>query len=109
MLSSLLILISLYFSYSAAQYEINEVYDARLGQSAKLLLLGMPVDDGERSMAESQQVFDTWMQRISQQSQAKGHDDPTTFGHPYEKKILFQFYRNGLLIWGSNPQGGSIL
>ncbi|KOE82107.1 histidine kinase [Vibrio alginolyticus] len=108
MLSSLLILISLYFSYSAAQYEINEVYDARLGQSAKLLLLGMPVDDGERSMAESQQVFDTWMQRISQQSQAKGHDDPTTFGHPYEKKILFQFYRNGLLIWGSNPEVGKI-
>ncbi|MDF4796823.1 two-component sensor histidine kinase, partial [Vibrio parahaemolyticus] len=43
LLVSALLLISLYFSFQSAKHEVEEVYDARLGQSAKLMLLTLSI------------------------------------------------------------------
>lgn len=101
-LSSVLILISLFFSFMASQHEIEEVYDARLGQSAKLLLLGIPLEEQGLEATKARQMLNTWMERIS--AQAKDDDDATAFGHPYERNILVQFYLNGQLTWSSIPE-----
>lgn len=101
LLSSGLILLSLFFSFSASQHEIEEVYDARLGQSAKMLLLGMPFKEEGLEARRASQILDTWMQRIK--AQAGSDDSPTTFGHPYERNILIQFYHSGELVWSSIP------
>lgn len=101
LLSSVLILISLFFSFVASQHEIEEVYDARLGQSAKLLLLGIPLEEQGLEAVKARETLNTWMDRIS--AQANGDDDATAFGHPYERNILVQFYLNGQLTWSSIP------
>ncbi|MCG6217545.1 ATP-binding protein [Vibrio furnissii] len=101
LLSTVLILVSLFFSFTASQHEIEEVYDARLGQSAKMLLLGMPVKEDGLEARRASEILDTWMARIAKQS--KGGDSPTTFGHPYERNILIQFYLSGELVWSSIP------
>jgi len=106
LLSSALILISLLFSFSSSRHEIQEVYDARLGQTGKMLLLSMPVSEQNLSKKQTRAMFDNWMQRIS--IDAKGDDDPTPFGHPYEQNILVQFYLNDNLLWGSIPEVGNI-
>ncbi len=105
-LSSILILISLLFSFSSSRHEIQEVYDARLGQSAKMLLLSMPISEQSLEKDEAKAMFDVWMQRISKQ--AKGDDDPTPFGHPYEQNILVQFYLGNTFIWSSIPAIGNL-
>lgn len=105
-LSSVLILICLYFSFSYSKHEIEEVYDARLGQSAKMLLLSMPISEQPMQSEHTRELFDNWMKRIA--LQAKGDDDPTPFGHPYEQHILVQFYIAGELIWSSIPEIGNL-
>lgn len=102
LLSTVLILISLIFSFSSSRHEIEEVYDARLGQSAKMLLLSMPISEQPFLSDHTRELFDNWMNRIA--LQAKNDDDPTPFGHPYEQNILVQFYIAGELIWSSIPE-----
>lgn len=100
-LSSILILISLLFSFSSSRHEIQEVYDARLGQSAKMLLLSLPISEQSLETEQTRQLFDVWEKRIS--AQAKGNDAPTPFGHPYEQNILVQFYLGKSFVWSSIP------
>ncbi|MGL6026273.1 MAG: ATP-binding protein [Vibrio sp.] len=94
-------LVSLCLSYFNARHEVAEVYDASLGQSAKLLL--MATADPASPLLDHQQreYFDLWMQHI--QRLAKADDDTATlFGHPYEQYLLFQFYRDGQLLFSSD-------
>jgi len=98
-LVSVLLIISLYFSFNSAKREVEEVYDARLGQSAKLMLLAMSLSNAEKGVLNQRNDFDLWMQRIEQLAE---HDSqPTPFGHPYEQFLVFQFYRDGKLLWSS--------
>ncbi len=90
-LSGGLLLVSLYFSYSNAKHEVTEVYDARLGQSAKLLLMATSVSGQKMAMKDQREHFDSWMENIQRLSKAK-EDVATLFGHPYEQYFLFQFY-----------------
>jgi len=106
LLSSILILMSQLMSFFSSRDEIEEVYDARLGQSAKMLLLSMPITDKSLHSERTKELFDGWMDRISEQ--AKGDDKATTFGHPYEQNILVQFYLGGNLVWGSIPGIGNL-
>ena len=102
LLVSTLLLISLYFSFHSAKHEVEEVYDARLGQSAKLMLLTLSITTKENSLANHRELFDQWMQDI--ELLAKADDDKATkFGHPYEQNLVFQFYRNNKLLWSSSP------
>ncbi|KGY13006.1 histidine kinase [Vibrio tubiashii] len=103
LLVSTLLLISLYFSFQSAKHEVEEVYDARLGQSAKLMLLTLSISTETETLANHRELFDQWMTNIA--SLARSDDDiATTFGHPYEQNLIFQFYRDGKLIWTSTPE-----
>ncbi|MEH0371582.1 sensor histidine kinase [Vibrio mimicus] len=94
-------LISLYFSYTNAKHEVAEVYDARLGQSAKLLLMATSVSGKALAAQDQRKHFDQWMDNIQRLS--KSNDDVATlFGHPYEQYFLFQFYRDGKLLLSSD-------
>ncbi len=99
---SILLIISLYFSFNSAKYEVEEVYDARLGQSAKLMLLATSLSNAENGVLNQREDFDLWMQRIGQLAE---HDNqPTPYGHPYEQNLVFQFYRAGTLQWSSSSE-----
>ncbi|WNJ97874.1 ATP-binding protein [Vibrio ruber] len=98
-LSSVFILISLFFSYSSSHHEILEVYDARLGQTAKLFLLSLPDSGTLKVSSENVRQLDGWMQNIRD---AHSGDEATAYGHPYEQKLLIQLYRDGKVVWGSH-------
>ncbi|SMS02987.1 Sensor protein QseC [Vibrio mangrovi] len=100
-LSSIFILISLFFSYSSSHHEILEVYDARMGQTAKLFLLSLPDSGALRESSENVRQLDSWMKNIQA---AHSDDDETAYGHPYEQKVLIQLYRDGRVVWGSHPR-----
>lgn len=101
LLSTGLMLISLYFSYTNAKHEVAEVYDARLGQSAKLLLMATSVSGKALAAQDQRKHFDQWMENIQRLSKAND-DVATLFGHPYEQYFLFQFYRDGKLLFSSD-------
>ncbi|AMG02571.1 sensor histidine kinase [Vibrio mimicus] len=94
-------LLSLYFSYTNAKHEVAEVYDARLGQSAKLLLMATSVSGKALAAQDQRKHFDQWMENIQRLSKAND-DVATLFGHPYEQYFLFQFYRDGKLLFSSD-------
>ncbi len=107
LLSTALILITLFFSFGSARKEIKEVYDARLGQSAKLLLLNYSLLSSKTDRESYQATFEDWMNSIHRLA-PDDDDGPTQFGHPYEQNIVFQFYQQGDLLWSSDPNMGEI-
>lgn len=107
LLALALVVLSLYYSFQAARHEIKEVYDARLGQTAKLLLLTTSVSATTLADEAHQHQFDQWMNSIRRLS-AADDDKDTTYGHPYEQNILFQFYQHDRLLWSSNKQVGPL-
>lgn len=108
LLSSCLILVSLIFSYLGSQHEIREVYDARLGQEAKMALLSLPPVIAHLDTPESKRQLARWMGKLDRSSKANGGEDPTKYGHPYEHKIVIQYYRDGQLLWSSLPHIGAL-
>lgn len=98
-LVSALLMISLYFSFNSARHEVDEVYDARLGQSAKLILLAISLSDNQEGIVNHRQQFDSWMDNIRQLS--VNDEEATVYGHPYEQNLVFQLYRAGKLLWSS--------
>lgn len=92
-------MLSLVFSYFGARHEIKEVYDARLGLSAKQLLLTLPEMTPEQR-TKLQSRFNHWMAQLEQFQQQTGHES-SSLGHAYELNLLVQFYRDGELQWNS--------
>ncbi|MDO6705069.1 ATP-binding protein [Photobacterium sp. 1_MG-2023] len=90
--SALLIAISWSLIFAEAKHEIHEIYDARLSQSAKLLALSAP-QLLQMPSKELERFYDAWYLSIS--SYAGQNDDvPTPYGHPYEQKLMFQFFND---------------
>ena len=96
-------------SYKDAEHEIEELFDAQLAQTARLLE-GMVARDMPRAARESlQRALD----------QASGAGDATRPGHRYEGKLAFQVWSDGGavvlrsasapadLVAGLPPQSGS--
>ncbi|NIY82615.1 ATP-binding protein [Vibrio hepatarius] len=96
--------LTLLFSAMSTKHETQEVYDARLGQTAKLLLLTISSFESQLSQASIQSQFEAWMEKIRQLSDSD--DDPTVYGHPYENNIVFQLYKNNALVWSSRKDAG---
>lgn len=108
LLASCLILVSLVFSYLGSRHEIREVYDARLGQEAKMALLSLPPVIAHLDTPASKKQLTDWMGQLDRNSKANGGEDPTKYGHPYERKIVIQYYREGRLLWSSLPEIGPL-
>ncbi|WP_240531975.1 ATP-binding protein [Salinivibrio sp. YCSC6] len=81
--------------YSEARHEINEVYDARLGQSAKTLALSV-MSWGDQPPDNFTQSYTHWLNAIT--ANAKNDDTTTPFGHPYEDNLFFQYRVNDALV-----------
>lgn len=92
---SLLILLSWTFIFYETSLEIDEVYDARLGQSSKILALSAPTLIEALNNDKTLHYDD----RISDILRFASDDDSVTpYGHPYEQNILFQFYIDDKIV-----------
>lgn len=101
-LSALFLLISFHFSYQASHHEINEVYDARLGQTAKIFLLNSPSPNAYQSEHEFNSQFEHWLKAIDRL--AHNESQATRYGHPYENNMVIQVYQGTSLRWSSQPE-----
>ncbi|EMN6208938.1 sensor histidine kinase N-terminal domain-containing protein [Vibrio vulnificus] len=101
LLSCFLLIMTMYFSYSSAQHEVGEVYDARLGQTAKLMLMAWSIAPEKDSLQQHQQQFEQWRTNLRRLAR-EDDDEGTAFGHPYEQNLVLQFFRHGDLIWSSD-------
>ncbi|WP_407333645.1 ATP-binding protein [Enterovibrio sp. 27052020O] len=94
-LSSLLVLGSWFFMYTETRHEIDEVFDAHLGQSAKTLALAA-MSWGDSPPKKLDEIYADWFSSINKM--AVDEETATPYGHPYEKKVLFQYLSNGKLV-----------
>lgn len=80
-------LLTLVFSLYATQSEINEVYDAQLAQSAKLIagITGNKLSPSEHNI----EITEGW---------AELDDEITPFGHKYETNVFFSIFINQTLV-----------
>ncbi|OOF08275.1 two-component sensor histidine kinase [Salinivibrio sp. PR919] len=90
-----LMFVSWLLVYSEARHEINEVYDARLGQSAKTLALSV-MSWGDQPPDNFTQSYTHWLNAIT--ANAKDDDTTTPFGHPYEDNLFFQYRVSDALV-----------
>ncbi|WP_354623123.1 ATP-binding protein [Psychromonas sp. MME2] len=97
-ITTLLVLISWAFIVQQSKDEVTEVYDARLGESAKVLalaipnILAMPAEQGEN-------LYAYWFKGIQN---VVDHKAPkTNFGHIYEENLIFQFYQDNKVVFKS--------
>jgi len=98
-IATLLSFISWIFVFYATKNEIDEVYDARLGQSAKILALSMPsIMDLAPDIRNK--VYADWSDMISNVDEDK-IDKLPALGHPYEQNLFFQFYTDGHIVFKS--------
>lgn len=74
------------YNYHDSRREINEVYDAHLAQNARLLqgVMNLPVQEGSREM-----LYQAFNEALSK---AGRHQ----VGHPYESKLAFQVWADGV-------------
>lgn len=99
-----LLAVSMAWSYRSIQHEVAEVFDAQLAQYARLLRQSAdyPSTDSEPLVTD---LFDI-------PSSARG-GDAQNWGHPYERNIAFQIWRDGRLAMRSSsapehPWGGDL-
>lgn len=88
--ATVLIAISWSLIFAESKHEIDEIFDARLGQSAKLLALSAP-QLLKMPAEQMDQFYEDWYRGISNHA-SFSDDDPTPFGHPYEQKLMFQLF-----------------
>ncbi len=100
------IVIALYFNYQSSHHEVYEVYDARLGQTAKLFLSTLASDDNTFDTSLMDERLEHWMAQIKALS--NGENESTMYGHPYEENILIRIYRDNHVVWDSQPGIGKI-
>lgn len=99
------IVIALYFNYQSSHHEVYEVYDARLGQTAKLFLSTLASDDSLDTTGMDERLKH-WMGQI--QTLSHGKNESTMYGHPYEENILIRIYQDNHIVWDSQPDIGTI-
>jgi len=104
---ALLMAAAVVMSYQSVSYETEELYDAELAQSARVLesLLSIeldfagPVRPGEISPEE----------RVITAPNVSSIEEYDQFGHKYEKKLAFRVWsRKGTLLLGSGEKSGML-
>ena len=81
------------YNFHDSRREINEVYDAHLAQNARLLqgVMSLPVQDGSRDALYL--AF----------NEALGKAGRHQVGHPYESKLAFQVWQDGVGLLVHTP------
>ena len=78
-------------SYLDAEEEIQELFDAELARSARLLLSLSQAGFDKVNVSELQ----NYLQENKLQDDLITESEDSSAGHSYEKKILFQIFANG--------------
>lgn len=97
----LFLTIAISVTYLFARHEIEEVYDAHLSQSAKMLQSFMTNLSNETLNSQQHSLYQAWFDAMV--TARLSDSQVQTAGHPYEQNFIFQIYQNGNLIWQSNP------
>jgi two-component system sensor histidine kinase QseC len=98
-IATLLIFTSWIFVFHETKNEVDEVYDARLGQLAKILALSMPsVMDLAPSARDK--IYADWSRVISDVDKDKIDSFPSV-EHPDDQNLFFQFYTDGHMVFKS--------
>lgn len=86
------------YNYHDSSHEINEVYDAHLAQNARLLqgVMSMPVQEGSREA-----LYEAF-------NDALGKAGRHQVGHPYESKLAFQVWGEGMALLVHTPSAPPI-
>lgn len=106
LIGSAMILIVGVLVYQEARHEIDEVYDARLGQEAKTLALGIrPLLALPPLQRDT--LFEHWYRQILSVA-GDSQDTGTDFGHPYEQNMLFQVLRGQDQVLLNSPSVSSV-
>jgi len=91
-------------SYTKAGYEADELFDAELAQTARILraTLTLPQEDGFDEPALSTREITThdWSQGVVEDDEEE--QERTRLGHSYERKIMFQVARQGKVLMRSD-------
>lgn len=101
----LALLLSAWLSFSRARYEVDELFDAELAKTARVLRSTVSVATdiaAKNGTASSPIMISThdWAKQIAN-PETTG-DERTRFGHSYEHKIMFKILRNNTLIMASD-------
>lgn len=91
-------------SYTKAGYEADELFDAELAQTARILraTLTLPQEDGFDEPALNIREISThdWSQGVVEDDDEE--QERTRLGHSYERKIMFQVARQGRVLMRSD-------
>lgn len=93
--------IAIGLTYLFARHEIEEVYDAHLSQSAKMLSNFTTTLSNKPNPEHYKSLYNAWINAIIE---ARQNDIHNYEYHPYEQNFIFQIYHQGQLIWQSNSQ-----
>lgn len=105
----LAVVISASLSFNRARYEVDELLDAELAQTARVLrstltLANSLTQDGKGFSPATISTHD-WARLAG--DELRGNDERTRFGHSYERKIMFRVLRNDAVILSSDNSPAS--
>lgn len=100
----LALLISGLLSYQRAQYEVDELFDAELAQTARVLqsTLSLTLPVTTSASDHTNHVISTHDWQEKDVAGKITHNERTRFGHSYERKIMFKVIRNNQLLLESD-------
>jgi two-component system sensor histidine kinase QseC len=85
-------LITLWLSYNDARHEVQELFDAQMAQSARVLqALLLPKLDAEQATGDLQDLMERYTQ-VPAPSREEDEEQAHAFGHEYERKLAFQVW-----------------
>lgn len=103
----LTLLVSGWVTFDRARYEVDELFDAELAQTARVLRSTMAVASRSASGASvtgagASQSVSTHDWAPDPALDGADQDERTRFGHSYERKIMFSVMRGDVLILASD-------
>lgn len=99
----IIVLISLWL-YAETKHEIEEIYDARLAQSSRIIAMNSH-SLANSSSADRALIYQNWDKLLTLSNSENDSDDNETspFGHTYEQKLLFQIIAPHVSVLFSTP------
>lgn len=100
----LALLLSAWLTFDRARYEVDELFDAELAQTARVLrstvsVVHQPATSSSEVPAPLISTHD-WASRAAEE--LSENDERTRFGHSYERKIMFKIERDHRVLLASD-------
>lgn len=103
LLVMLALLVSTWLSFNRAHYEVDELFDAELAKTARVLRstlsLATRLEDNPAHINSRIVTTHDWAGDTGDEDE---HEERTPFGHSYERKIMFKILRGDEVILASD-------